>query len=111
MACQYEELDAYGATIGITSFIVGLLFAYSLLRKFDLNRKSVCIALSLSGLGHFIGAYALFEFAVRVGADTCFYFANTTLEYQGTGYFFAFTVIIPAYIILFFRTRVNPLGG
>ncbi|MBA3661442.1 MAG: hypothetical protein H0W64_06930 [Gammaproteobacteria bacterium] len=93
MNCNYEELDPAGITIGIAAFFLALFYAYYLLQKFKLNFKSIGLILLLSALGHFVGAYALFEFAVRNGADSCFYFANATMKNQGVGYWFAFMVL------------------
>lgn len=91
--CQYEEFDPYGVCIGIVSFVLALTYAFFLLKKYNLNQKSICNVLVLSAIGHFIGAYALFEFAVNIGADSCLYFANATMKYQGMGYRFAFLVL------------------
>lgn len=91
--CQYEQLDGYGIAIGLAAFLIALTYAYSLLYKVKLNQKSILSALLLSAVGHFVGAFALFEFAVRLGADSCFYFEKATMKYQGTGYYFAFLIL------------------
>jgi hypothetical protein len=94
LACHYEELDPYGFLVGILAFLLALLFGYYLLQKFNLNRKPICIAFIISAIGHFIGSWVLFEFAVRVGADSCFYFDNAATHTEAiTGYQFAFRTL------------------
>lgn len=93
MGCQYEELDPWGFALGFIAFTLALLYCFYLLQKFDLNRSPILCALVLSAIGHFMGAWALFEFAMRIGADSCFYFTNATMKYQGTGYWFAFLIL------------------
>ena len=93
LACRYEELDLIGFGIGVVAFIGGLSYSYYLLQKFQLNVKIVFNFLMLSAIGHFIGAWALFEFAIHLGADSCFYFQNAIMKYQGMGYWFAFQLL------------------
>lgn len=89
----YQQFELYGIALGLIAFFLVLLFGWRALQQFHLNQRSILTAFFLSGLGHFIGAYAYFEYAVHIGADSCMYFHHATTQYQGSGFFFAFTVL------------------
>lgn len=90
---DYSSVDLTGIIIGMLSFFFVFPFVYYLLKKFDLNRGAIIQAVSISAVGHFIGAYALYLFAIKYGADAIFYWQNATTTYGGLGYPFSCFVL------------------
>jgi hypothetical protein len=101
MAAYYPLFDINGVLIGSISFVLALFYSYYLLQKHHCNQKAILNILMISAIGHFIGAYALYYFAITQGAESIFYFENASTSYQGFGSFFAFFILgyVRAYLI------------
>lgn len=99
----FPSIDFTGIIIGILAFFFVSPFAFYLLKKYDLNQVGIIKATFFSALGHFIGAYALYLFAIKYGADSIFYWQNATTTYKGTGY--------PFSCLIFGYTKLHLLGN
>ena len=74
--------------LSLVAFLFIFFCGFYFLQTFGLNQKSTVIAFLLSGIGHYIGAYALYEYTLRVGTDSLFYFYYGTTKF-GFNYYFA----------------------
>lgn len=98
-----DSIDLTGIIIGMLSFLFVSPFAFNLLKKYGLNQVPIMRAVFVSGIGHFIGAYVLYLFAIKYGSDAIFYWQNATTTYGGPGY--PFSCLILGY------TKVYLLGN
>lgn len=91
--CHYTQDQLFGVMLALMAFLLIFFSGFCFLQAYGLNQRTSVIAFLLSGIGHFIGGYAAFESALRMGGDSCFYFQQASTTKFGFNYWFASFVL------------------